>query len=170
MSTVKYQIEKNARRAQFEADKLRRAGKVRSEVDRARRDIKAHTDSLGHKALEIAAAGETLPGPLQEIIDKILALREDIAKREEQIALIKAEPWVPPPPPPPPPPRPPKPAARLEPPKPAPKAPLARGEQVKSRLQFYIETEDTMRKCPNCHAVLEEDAPVCKQCGFRPGS
>jgi chromosome segregation ATPase len=106
MVMVRYQLQKNARRAQFEADKLRRANKIRSEVEGARRAIKAETLSIGHKALELVAAGETLNAPLQEIFDRIHVLRSEIAQREEQIASIKAEPWVPPPPPPPKPARP----------------------------------------------------------------
>jgi ribosomal protein L32 len=167
LSSVRYQLEKNAKRAQFEADKLRRANKVRAEVEQARREIKTQTASIGKKALELVAAGDTLNAPLQEIADSILALQAEITRREVEIAAIKAEPWVPPPPPPPPPPKPPKPvAAQPTQSKPQTKVPPKR-EQVVSRLQFYIEAEDTLSKCPNCHAVTLPEASVCKHCGFR---
>jgi hypothetical protein len=46
MTTLKYQIEKSASRAQFETDKLRRINKVRSVVDRVRKSIKAEMNTL----------------------------------------------------------------------------------------------------------------------------
>jgi hypothetical protein len=168
MVGVKYRIEKNAKRAQFEADQRLRANKVRSEVARTRREIKALTASIGQKALELVAAGETLNAPLQEIVDAILSLRSEIERKEAQIAAIMAEPWVAPPPPPPPPPRPPKPvtpAGEVRKVEPKPTAPSR--DQVLNRLQFYIEAEGSISQCPNCRSITEPGAAVCRHCGFR---
>lgn len=168
--TVRYQLEKNAKRAQFEADKLRRVNRVRSEVERARREIKVQTTALGNKALELADLGQTLSQPLQEIIDLIVALRIEIADNQEVIKGIRAEPWVPPPPPPPPTPKPEEQVVEDPEPRPTKRDPVAvasKREQVLDRLHFYIETDDSISKCPNCHAVLETEVAVCKNCGFR---
>jgi len=167
MAGFKYQIEKSASRAQFEADKRLRISKVRTVVDRVRKGIKKETATLGQKALELAVAGETLNPPLQEITDRIFKLQAELDGHLQQIAGIQAEAWVPPPPPPPPPPKPPKPVVPKPEPKPVEAAPAQSKSTVSQRLMEYINEETNKVECPRCHALSPPEENVCRNCGYR---
>jgi hypothetical protein len=165
MTTFKYQIEKSASRAQFEADKLRRINKIRSAVDKVRKGIKGDMNTLSQKALEMAIAGETLAPPLKEITDRIIKMQEEVESRLKEIEGIKAEAWVPPPPPPPPPPPQPKPVAA----KPEPKhsVQMPTGSRVSQRLMAYVEVESNRVDCPQCRSLVGAEDTVCANCGYR---
>jgi hypothetical protein len=167
MDSFKYQIKKSADRAQFEADKMRRLQKVRADADQVKREIKHETVALGQMALEVARAGEVLPEPLQEVVDKVYALEAGMKSLRDQIEAIRAEVWVPPAPPP----VPIAPAApsgmmSAESPR-ASTAEPAPADRVSARLRFYIEEEETITQCPNCRVLVDPGTTVCANCGFR---
>ena len=165
MSSFKYQIEKSASRAQFEADKLRRINKVRSVVDKVRKKIKGDMSALSQKALEMAVAGEPMQPALKEITDRIIQMQADVEARLKEIEGIKAEPWVPPPPPPPPPPPQPKPVAAKADPKHTVQPPT--GSRVSQRLMAYVEADASQLDCPQCKALVSAGDTVCANCGYR---
>jgi hypothetical protein len=165
MTSFRYQIEKSANRAQFEADKLRRINKVRSIVDKVRKGIKGEMSALGQKAIEMALAGETLEPPLKEITDRIIKMQADVESRLKEIEGIKAEAWLPPPPPPPPPPPQPKPVAVK--PEPKHEVYVASGSRVSQRLMAYVETEANKVDCPQCRSLVSTEDTVCANCGYR---
>jgi len=131
-------------RAGFEADKLMRANRVRNEAGRIKDQIDAKTQSLGAKVLELAAAGSKLDAALSAVVDEILALQTDVARKEEEIKAIAAEQWVEPAPPPPP-------------------APLA--DPIAERLQAYIESKTNSFACPKCGSNIRSNATFCPKCG-----
>lgn len=106
MSQFRNQVRKGANRAQFEADKLMRLNRARSESERTKRRINEKIVALGTEALEVALQGETLSPSLQAIVDEIKQLQQDLEQSQEEMHAIKAEEWVPPPPAPAQPPRP----------------------------------------------------------------
>jgi hypothetical protein len=167
MAGFKYQIEKSASRAQFEADKRLRISKVRTVADRVRKNIKSEMTALSQKALDLAIAGEVLNPPLQEITDAIIKLRAELEGHLQQIEGIKAEAWVPPPPPPPPPPKPPKPVVEKPEPKPAEAMPAPASTTVSQRLMEYINEDVNKVECPRCHALSRPEENVCRNCGYR---
>jgi outer membrane murein-binding lipoprotein Lpp len=131
-------------RAGFEADKLMRANRVRNEAGRIKDQIDAKTQALGTKVLELAAAGSKLEPELSAIVDEILALQTDVARKEDEIKAITAEQWVEPAPPPPP-------------------TPLA--DPIAERLQAYIESKVSTFACPKCGSNIRANATFCPKCG-----
>ena len=129
-------------RAGFEADKLMRANRVRNEAGRIKDQIDAKTQALGAKVLDLAAAGSKLEPDLSAVVDEILALQTDVARKEEEIKAITAEQWVEPAPPPPP-------------------TPLAdpKAQRQQAKKEYQVSTIP----CPKCGANIR--APVHAQAG-----
>ena len=134
-------------RAGFEADKLVRANRVRSEATHLREQADQKSAALAAKVLELSAAGEELHPALREIVDQIIALRAEMAGKDEEIKAIHAEVWVEPAPPP----------AHIPPPTPP--------DPVAQRLLAYVEAKRSEFNCPKCGTTIRSHASFCPKCG-----
>jgi predicted RNA-binding Zn-ribbon protein involved in translation (DUF1610 family) len=141
-------------RAGFEADKLMRANRVKAEASRMRDHAEDKTHSLGLKVLELASAGTQIDPALQELVDEIMQLHSEAAKKDEEAKAINAEQWVEP--------APPTPIA-------APGAPPQASrpaDPIAERLQSYIDSKKNASfNCPKCGAVIRSNATFCPRCG-----
>lgn len=135
-------------RAGFEADKLMRANRVRSEAIKLRDQAEDQTHFLGVKVLELATAGTQLDTALQDIVNEILKLHAEAAKKEEEAKAISAEQWIEP--------------APGQPPA----AQQAPADPIAQRLQSYVDSKSAGTfNCPKCGSVIRANATFCPRCG-----
>ncbi|MDQ6695724.1 MAG: zinc-ribbon domain-containing protein [Chloroflexota bacterium] len=90
------QLRKSLDRMGFEADKLMRANRVRSEATRIKNQAESLTLKLGEQALVLAAGGSTLDPTLQSLVDEVQALQKEAEAKEREIRQIGDETWTPP--------------------------------------------------------------------------
>ncbi len=148
MSSPMRKLPKWLDRAGFEADKLMRANRVRTEALKLRDQAEDQTHFLGVKVLELAAAGTQLDPALQEIVNEILKLHAEAGKKEEEAKAISGEQWV-------------EPASGQSPA--APKAPV---DPIAQRLQSYVDAKNSGTfNCPKCGSVIRANATFCPRCG-----
>ena len=131
-------------RAGFEADKLMRANRVRAEVAKISQQADEKVQSLGGKVMELAETGTELQPELKKLVDEIKKLRQQAARKEDEVKAINAETWVEPTPPAPPPPPP---------------------DPIAQRLQAYVESKSSSFNCPKCGTVIRSNATFCPKCG-----
>ena len=149
MSSPMRKLPKWLDRAGYEADKMMRANRVRTEAGRLRDHAEDKTHELGLKVLELAGAGVDLDPALHALVNEIMGLQTEAAKKDEEAKAINAEQWVEPvspaaPPPPPPPPDP-----------------------IAQRLHSYVDSRaaNATFNCPKCGSVIRSNATFCPRCG-----
>jgi chromosome segregation ATPase len=134
-------------RAGFEADKLMRANRVRTEATRIRQQVDTRVQALGARVLELAASGTELDPALRDIVDEVLVLQNDLARKEEEIKAINSEAWT-------------EPAEGGS-------APGSLLDPIAQRLQSYVDEKTNNFNCPKCGAIIRPDAAFCPRCGRR---
>ncbi len=147
MSDIGYQIRRGFDKVSFEADKLMRATRVRSEATRIRKQADQEIMELGEKVLEMESAGKEIDPELRPLIDSIRVLHAQLAGKNREIEEINAEVWVAPPPPP------------VQPPDASPVPQL--GTRTSESRQAMLAT------CPNCNAKLRRSSAFCPNCGLK---
>lgn len=144
-------------RAGFEADKMMRANRVRAEATRLRDQADDKTHALGIKVLELASSGTELDPQLKELVDEIVGLHAEVARKEDEVKAINSEVWV-------------------EPVVPAPSRPSSPGpsrtpsgaapaDPIAKRLQAYVDSKSGDFNCPSCGALIRSSAAFCPKCG-----
>ncbi|HYP38751.1 MAG TPA: hypothetical protein VEX13_00185, partial [Chloroflexia bacterium] len=68
MSDIGYQIRRGFDKVSFEADKMMRAGRVRSEATRIRKQADQEIMELGEKVLEMASSGKPVDPELRPLV------------------------------------------------------------------------------------------------------
>jgi hypothetical protein len=89
--TVQSFLQRGAKRAGFEADKLQRTLKVQNTVGNLRTQIKGKVAHLGETALRLYRQGALAEEELKAIGQAIKALEAQVAEKETELAQIKAE-------------------------------------------------------------------------------
>jgi RNA polymerase subunit RPABC4/transcription elongation factor Spt4 len=84
-------IRQGAARAAFEADKLRRANQVQSEISALRRQISRHATQLSNRALELYRNGELAHADLVAECEPIVSLEDEIAEKQRRVEEIQRE-------------------------------------------------------------------------------
>lgn len=141
-------------RAGFEADKMMRANRVRSEAGRLRDQADDKTYALGKRVLELSLTGEELHPDLQALVDEINAMLADAIRKDEEAKAINAEQWV-------------EPVAPAAPQAPhaAPAGPARPADPISQRLQAYVDAKNSDFNCPKCGTVIRPNASFCPKCG-----
>ncbi|HMA35984.1 MAG TPA: zinc ribbon domain-containing protein [Chloroflexia bacterium] len=176
-------LRKGLDRAGFEADKLMRYNRVRSEAGRLQQQAGDQVRLLGEKVLTLYKAGTLRDADLQVLAREIVDLQDRVQQKEDEATAIQAEGWVepadppahpahgsstppapsytPPSYPPAPPPAYPPPSA---PPAYPPAPPHKLDDQGTRRVPAATSGPDY---CPTCGAQLRPNAAFCAQCGNR---
>ncbi|HEY89312.1 MAG TPA: zinc ribbon domain-containing protein [Thermoflexia bacterium] len=89
--TVQSFLQRGAKRASFEADKLQRTLKVQNTIGSLRTQIRGKVTHLGETALRLYRQGALVEEELKAIGQAIEALEAHIAEKETELAQIKAE-------------------------------------------------------------------------------
>jgi predicted RNA-binding Zn-ribbon protein involved in translation (DUF1610 family) len=139
-------------RAGFEADKMMRANRVRSEANRLRDQAEDKTHALGMRVLEMASEGTELEASLQAIVDEILTLRGEAAHKDDEAKAINGEQWV-------------EPVAPVAVSSPSVGASAAPADPIAKRLQAYVDSKSSDFNCPSCGSLIRSNASFCPKCG-----
>ncbi len=129
-------------RAGFEADKMMRVNRVRLELTRLEDEATAKTQSLGEKVMEISIAGTEVEAALAPLVGEIRALRDEIARKEEEVKAINSEAWS-------------EEAPALAP----------AHDPIAQRLQAYVDAKTSDFNCPKCGALVRANKTFCPRCG-----
>ena len=89
--TVQSFLQRGAKRASFEADKLQRTLKVQNTISNLRTQIRGKVTHLGETALRLYRQGALVEDELKAIGQAIEALEAQAAEKETELARIKAE-------------------------------------------------------------------------------
>jgi hypothetical protein len=167
-----HQLRKGLDRIGFEADKLLRSNRIRSESTRLQDQSDEKIYALGTKVIEMAERGVTLEPELQTLVSQIKRLEVELARKKKELEAITSESWAEPEQ---------APALRPAPSKPALQAPrqprqasgrAARPEQPTANVAPAGTPEpqqDAERICPVCNAQVRPQAVFCANCGHRLG-
>lgn len=147
-------IRKGIDRVGFEADKLMRSNRIRSETQRLQRQSSKLMSEISEKVLELEAEGAEMEPSLQALITQVRSIRKKLADKATEVEQISKEVWIEPPPdgevlegqatP-----------IALPPGKPPARAEQSRPEKPRTKL------------CPNCNGPLRPMSVFCPNCGFR---
>lgn len=170
------QLRKGLDRLGFEADKLLRSNRIRSEANRLQEQADEKIYMLGSKVLEMSDRGVALEPELQTLVSQIKRLEAELGRKKKEVEAISSEAWVEPEPPP---------ALRQPPPRPALEAPKpSQSAQPAPRSQRNREqpasrpgrqapaapvsaANEQERFCPNCKASVRPQAAFCANCGYK---
>lgn len=169
-------LRKGLDRLGFEADKLLRSNRIRSEANRLQEQADEKIYMLGSKVMELAERGVALEPELQALVSQVKRLEAELGRKKKEVEAIATEAWVEPEPPP---------ALRQAPSKPAlqtPNQPQAstqagarpsnRREQPASRPPRQAPApaaprSEEVRFCPVCKASVRPQAAFCANCGYK---
>ncbi|HET6260803.1 MAG TPA: zinc ribbon domain-containing protein [Chloroflexia bacterium] len=173
-----HQLRKGLDRIGFEADKLLRSNRIRSEATRLQDQSDEKIYALGTKVVEMAERGVALEPELQTLVSQIKRLEAELARKKKELEAITSEAWAEPEPPP---------ALRPAPAKPVLQAPrqprqsggrAAKPEQPTTNAASATPAaptgapgtqQEAERICPVCKAQVRPQAVFCANCGHRLG-
>lgn len=153
-------VGKAAEQAKFEADKLMRVNRLGSEVSQLATEAEKATAAIGTKVMELRAAGTFQVPELDELVQRVEALKAQVAAKEAELEKVKAEKFeaaVPP--------QPVAPAAGVMPPPPS--APWA--APAPQATAAMAGAAPDAKFCPGCGAAVEPGAKFCPSCGQKMG-
>jgi hypothetical protein len=169
-------VGKAAEQAKFEADRLMRTNRLGSEVTQLTAEAEKATAAIGAKVMELRATGALQIPELDEMVQRVEALKAQVAAKQAELERARAEkfevaPAAPPAAPPveavyAPPPAPPAMEAVPE-PQPAPSATeLAPAPEATAPV---AEAAPAAKFCPGCGAPAESGTKFCPSCGQKLG-
>jgi zinc ribbon protein len=82
-------------RAAWEADKRKRAGDERHEIELLRRERSALVEQLITLVRDLAVAGQLTQPQLKSLAERLATIDHDVSERQRIIDLIRNEPYVP---------------------------------------------------------------------------
>lgn len=168
-----HHLRKGLDRIGFEADKLLRTNRIRSEATRLQEQADEKLFGIGAKVMELAERGVALEPELQALVSQVKKLEAELGRKKKELEAINAEAWAEPEPPP---------ALRPAPSKPALQAPnqprqsggqLGNKQERPSRKPAPASStppaQEADRTCPVCKAQVRPQAVFCASCGYRLG-
>ncbi len=84
-------VSKAAEQAKFEADKLMRLNKVGAEVSGLVSETEKATAAIGTKVMELRAAGTLQVPELDEMVQRVEALKAQVAAKQAELERVRAE-------------------------------------------------------------------------------
>ena len=160
-----HQLRKGLDRIGFEADKLLRSNRIRSEASRLQDQADEKIFGIGTKVMEMAERGVALEPELQALVSQVKRLEAEIGRKKKEIEAVNSEAWTEPEPPP---------ALRpapaqhaLPPPNPRRQAVKQEHASTKSAAKSEGAGQDAERFCPVCKASVRPQAAFCANCGYR---
>lgn len=161
LSGLSHSIRKGLDRVGFEADKMLRTNRVKSESQRLQRQGSKLMDEISEKVLELEAEGAELEPSLQALVNQVRAIRKKLAEKAKEVELINSEAWI----------EPPSPEGTML---PGPSRPMALppGEpRPEVKYVQQVERPETPRTrprpCPNCGGPLRPNSVFCPNCGYK---
>ena len=149
-------VGKAAEQAKFEADKLMRVNRLGSEASQLAAEAEKATAAIGTKVMELRASGGFQMPELDEMIQRVEALKAQVAAKQAEVERVKAEKFEVA--------APPQPAAPAVEVTPAPQsAPWATGAAPAA------EAAPSAKVCPGCGAAVEPGTKFCPSCGQKLG-
>ncbi|HEX8231699.1 MAG TPA: zinc ribbon domain-containing protein [Chloroflexia bacterium] len=168
-----HQLRKGLDRIGFEADKLLRTNRIRSEATRLQEQADEKLFGIGAKVMELAERGAALEPELQALVSQVKKLEAELGRKKKELEAISGEAWVEPEPPP---------ALRHVPARPAlqpPVQPRQTGGEASNRQERPTRKptpassvpppQAANRTCPACKAQVRPQAAFCASCGYRLG-
>lgn len=162
-----HQLRKGLDRIGFEADKLLRSNRIRSEATRLQEQADEKIYGIGAKVVEMSERDVALEPELQTLVSQVKRLEAELARKKKELEAINSETWVEPEPPPALRPAPAKPAL------PAPRQQSSRGSKQERPTPKAAPaspqgpTETGERLCPVCKSKVRPHAAFCASCGYR---
>ena len=165
-----HQLRKGLDRIGFEADKLLRTNRIRSEATRLQEQADEKLFGIGAKVMELSERGAALEPELQALVSQVKKIEAELGRKKKELEAINGETWVEPEPPP---------ALRPAPSKPALPAPRQprqtsgqTGKQERPSPKPALASNPTPsqeaeRICPVCKAQVRPQAAFCASCGYR---
>lgn len=168
-----HQLRKGLDRIGFEADKLLRTNRIRSEATRLQEQADEKLFGIGAKVMELSERGTALEPELQALVSQVKKLEAELGRKKKELEALNAESWTEPEPPP---------ALRPAPAKPALQAPSqsrqSGGQQGNKQERPGRKpapssspppAQEAERTCPVCKAQVRPQAVFCASCGYRLG-
>ena len=84
-------VSKAAEQAKFEADKLVRVNKVGAEVSTLVTETEKATAAIGNKVMELRAAGALQVPELEEMIQRVEALKAQVAAKQAELERVRTD-------------------------------------------------------------------------------
>jgi uncharacterized membrane protein len=161
-----HQLRKGLDRIGFEADKLLRSNRIRSEAGRLQDQADEKVFAIGTKVMEMAERGVALEPELQTLVSQVKRLEAEIERKKKEIETVGSEAWTEPEPPP---------ALRPAPARPALQPTNQRRQAIKHEhanpksapANSQDAGQDADRFCPVCKASVRPQAAFCANCGYR---
>ena len=154
LSGLGFTIRKGFDRVSFEADKMLRTNRVKSESQRLQKQANKLMGDISEKVLELEAEGAELEPSLQALVNEVRALRKKLAEKAREVELISTEAWIEPPPP----------EAQVLTGQSRPVA-LPPGNPSASKAE-QPETPKS-KPCPSCGGPLRPNSIFCPNCGYK---
>jgi hypothetical protein len=154
LSGLGHTIRKGLDRVSFEADKLLRTNRIKSESQRLQRQANKLMSEISEKVLELEAEGAELEPSLQAMVNQVRSIRKKLAEKARDVEAINSEVWIEPPPP-----------EGQDLTGQARPIALPPGEVSTSKVE-RPETPKT-KPCPNCGGPLRPMSVFCPNCGFK---
>lgn len=156
LSGLGYTIRKGLDRVGFEADKMLRTNRIKTESQRLQRQASKLMGEISEKVLELEAEGAELEPGLQAMVNQVRALRKKLAEKAREIEVITSEVWIEPPPPE---------GTVLQ----GQARPLALPPGSSDQANSSAEKPETPRikYCPSCHGPLRPLSVFCPNCGYK---
>lgn len=148
-------VGKAAEQAKFEADKVMRVNRVGAEVSQLSTETEKATAAIGAKVMELRAAGTLQVPELDELVQRVEALKTQLAAKQAELDRVRTEkfevaPVAPAAPPP----------ETVYAPPPAPPA---------SEVVPAPEAAPAATFCTNCGATADPGSKFCPSCGQKLG-
>ncbi len=157
LSGLGHTLRKGLDRVGFEADKMLRTNRIKSETQRLSRQGSKLMSEISEKVLELEAEGAELEPSLQALVNQVRGIRKKLADKAREVELLNAEVWIEPPPP----------EGTMLTGHSKPMA-LPPGERPEVK---YVEQAEKPRKvanpCPNCGGPLRPLSVFCPNCGYK---
>lgn len=155
LSGIGQSLKRGLDRVGFEADKMMRTNRVRSETQRLSRQASKLMSQISEKVLELEAEGAELEPSLQALVNQVRDLRKKLASKADEVKAITAEAWV-------------------EPPADAP-GQVGQGTQTYLPPGKHMVIEGTAERretprpkvCPVCQGPLRPNSAFCPTCGHK---
>ena len=154
LSGLSHTIRKGFDRVSFEADRLLRTNRVKSESQRLQRQANKMMGEISEKVLELEAEGAELEPSLQAMVSEVRALRKKLAEKAREVEAISTEVWVEPPPPE---------AQVLT----GPSKPVALPPGNSSANTAERPETAKSKPCPSCGGPLRPMSVFCPNCGYK---
>jgi hypothetical protein len=154
LSGIGQSLKRGLDRVGFEADKLMRTNRVRSESQRLSRHASKLMSQISEKVLELEAEGAELEPSLQALVDQVRDLRKKLASKADEVKAIANEAWV-------------EPADGSGQPGEGMQSQLPPGKQI--LIEGTAERVETPRPkvCPVCQGPLRPNSIFCPNCGHK---